>query len=112
MIHRVARWLMLALVATCCGGEDTASEARGNEAVREVLKGTGLRSALQKLAGRDGADATVAPVLFIGGPDPDSRALAPQLLEFVDEDAKQSLVSLIGVDPFGFGTDWPLTSGV
>lgn len=73
--------------------DDSYQDAVGEEVVRDVLRGQGLLSTLQKLtARRENANVTVAPILFIGRDDGLSSQLLTELFDFVESTSTQSQV--------------------
>lgn len=59
--------------------------------IREPLYGEGLLSTLEKAIKKD-AGLTVAPVLFIGGSDDQTRGLVSELFDFVRDHPRQAEV--------------------
>jgi hypothetical protein len=75
-------------------GEESGSADAG-AGLRDIVRGKGLQSTLQRAVKAYGADSSVAPILFVGsGEELNARDLAPAVFDFVEgSDSRTSPVS-------------------
>ena len=74
--------LLLSLVVASYASSDEGSEA----VVRSTFKGDTLLGTVEKVSKTQGSDTTIAPLLYIAGPDPEAYELVASLFDVGEYD--------------------------